>query len=281
MCLIDSDPERGNMKILTLKEIQNIELSILLEFKRVCEEYNLRFYLCGGTMLGAVRHNGFIPWDDDIDVMMPRSDYQKFTDIVKSYTPFSEDYKLFAPELGTACFPFAKLVYLKSFVEQEFIEDASLKHIWIDIMPVDGVPDNDKALEILYLKMDKLRKLLLLCWAKPWRGTSTKIILAKLVVAPFSKAIGAMRWCRWMNELALSCPYASSEYVGVVTWGLYGIKERCLRSEFESSIYVDFEGYSMPAIGCWNEYLTNLYGDYMLLPPLDKRKQHVLKAWID
>lgn len=269
------------MQTLTLKEIQSVELEILLEFQSICKKNKLRFYLCGGTMLGAARHKGFIPWDDDVDIMMPRPDYNRLIEVAKNEKLFSHQYCLYAYELGNAEYPFAKLVNMNSHIVQEYVEDESLSHIWIDIMPVDGLPERDEEVSSLYKKMGLIRKIIMLCWAKPGKATSLQKMFGKIILTPGAKLVGAKTWCLLMNSLALKNEYNTSKYVGVLTWGLYGTREKCLREEFDKSVEVEFEGHLMPAVSCWNQYLTNLYGNYMILPPEDKRKIHALEAWLD
>lgn len=269
------------MKILSLKDVQQIELKILLDFQSFCNDNGLRFYLCCGTMLGAARHKGFIPWDDDIDVMMPRTDYIRLFKLIKINNPFLPDYDFYSPELGNANYPFSKLVYLKSHVEQEYLEDESISHIWIDIMPVDGLPNDPNKIKKIYRKIRRIRKMLMLCLAKPGKATTFSKKVAKMILTPISKLVGAKRWCKLMNDISMRLSFDESDFVGVITWGLYNEKEACYRKKFEKEVLVEFEGYNFPAISCWNEYLSNIYGDYMQLPPEEKRKIHLLKAWLD
>ena len=113
--------------LLTNNEIKSIELNLLLEFKRFCELNNLRYYLAYGTLLGAIRHKGFIPWDDDIDVIMPRNDYEKFIEI---YVPSKENFLLRSNKLGNFSAPFSKLVDSNTIVESKFSDRCSLLRQW-------------------------------------------------------------------------------------------------------------------------------------------------------
>lgn len=127
---------------LNKKEIQNIELNILLEFSKFCNENKLRYYLVGGTLLGAIRHKGFIPWDDDIDVCMPRPDYELF---ISNFHSDNSCLKLCCNKFGNLKAPFAKLKDTRTIVVNDIlVNDNDIDtNLWIDIFPVDGLPDSE------------------------------------------------------------------------------------------------------------------------------------------
>lgn len=268
-------------KNLTLRELQMAELEILLEFQRVCKQYNLKFYLCGGTMLGAIRHKGFIPWDDDIDVMMLRPDYEQLMTIVKEKNPFQKHLKLCSDELGNFDRPFAKLFNLNSYYFQPFEDEKENNHIWVDIFPVDGLPSDMNEVKKIYQKAKLFRTPLLMCKAKWGTGTTRIKKYFKYIFVPIVKLVGIDFWCAKVNSIAKKYKVEESDYVGIITWGMYGAGERCLKTDFMKSVEVGFEGHTFEAMSCWHEYLTGIYGDYMKLPPEEKRISHMIDAWID
>ena len=137
------------MRRLDLHEIQKRELEIFKVFTEICEKYGIRYYLAGGTLLGAVRHHGFIPWDDDIDVNMPREDYDKLLAHADEIAA-SGDYKLAAYELGNLNYPFAKIYDLHTSINKLYDDDETERNLWIDIFPMDGLPDDEREVRRIF-----------------------------------------------------------------------------------------------------------------------------------
>lgn len=268
----------NNLKKISLDEIKKIELDILINFDTFCKENKLKYYLSGGTLLGAIRHKGFIPWDDDIDVCMPRGDYQKLIKIFPD--KLKNRYILKAKEKGNFKAPFVKILDSRTLIDFKYVKNELDNNLWIDIFPVDGLPSNKKEMRNLYTKVSFYRKLLVLNTAKI---KTSKGKLLKQIFKPFAifiaKLIGTKFFIKKIETIALSNNYDKSEYVGAVTWGLYGIGECMKKSDFEKVVYVDFEGYKFPAFSCWDSYLRGLYKNYMELPPIEKRKTHEMEAY--
>ncbi|WP_071142550.1 LicD family protein [Acidaminococcus timonensis] len=263
--------------LLKEKEIKSRELNILLSFQEFCQKKHLRFYLSGGTLLGAVRHHGFIPWDDDIDVCMPRKDFEKLIDV---YPKISQGYQLRAERLGNFSAPFAKIVDTKTVVETQYSTDNINAQLWIDIFPVDGLPESLQQVRHIYKLCGFYRKLFTLADVKLGEGKTTFHKYAKYILKPLARIYGKKRCTKKINELAQQYPYNTCQYVGAITWGLYGVGERMLKSEFEEQVMVEFEGHKFPTFSCWDSYLHGLYGDYMELPPVEKRQTHDMKVYV-
>lgn len=262
---------------LTSLEIKKRELNILLYLQRICEENNIRFYLTGGTLLGAIRHKGFIPWDDDIDVCMPRNDYEKFLSI---YRRDNDKYLVRSAKFGNFLAPYTKIVDCETVVKYEYYDDEVDSQLWIDIMPVDGLPESIEEVRKIYRSCKIYRKIYSMASVKLGRGKTVLHKCAKYLIKPVAYTYGQKRAAQCIEKIALKYPYDKSKYVGAITWGLYGAGERMLKSEFEKQVMVEFEGHKFPTFSCWDSYLHGLYGDYMKLPPVEKRQTHDMKVYV-
>lgn len=266
-------------KQLSLDEIKQIELQILIEFREICSKFELRYYLSGGTLLGAIRHKGFIPWDDDIDLAMPRSDFNKLIEFSKTYQ--SKTYKFLFFDQDGNLLPYAKFVNTKTHIDPKYITGDMHEHLWLDIMPMDGLPDNIEELHRIYKKAEFYRKIILLCESKLGVGKTKIKKLLKYVVKPLASLYGKKRAIANLNKLAMRYDYDTSNVVGAITWGLYGPFEKMLRTEVDKAVEVIFENNLFTTFSCWDSYLKGLYKDYMKLPPPDKRIHHEITAWVN
>ena len=270
--------EKSNMKTLNLDEIKKIELDILLELQKVCDKHHLKLYLAGGSLLGAIRHQGFIPWDDDIDVSLPRPDYMK---LIHLQDEFPKHLKLVCYENGTDSYPFMKLIDTRTKVKEKYMQEDASSALWVDIIPVDGLPTQVEAIEKIYKKANFYRKLLKLNWANPREGKTKLKRSLKRFVIPFAKMYGIERCNKKILEQAYKVPYEGAKKVGVITWGLYGKGEAMDKEAYLKSVDVSFEGYTFKSPSCYDEYLTGIYGDYMQLPPIEKRQTHDMHVTLE
>ncbi|MCI6243559.1 MAG: LicD family protein [Agathobacter sp.] len=270
--------------LLNKKQVQKLLLSMLEDFASYCRKHGLRYYLVGGTLLGAVRHKGFIPWDDDIDVGMPRPDYERFLELTRT-EPVAPYLQAISGEEYTLSNPYCELIHMQTRLERSSSRYIRQKcqnlHLFIDIFPQDGWPENDREAERLAAKMKKMRYMIQNARAKIGKGTSPLRILAKTPAVLTMRLVGWQRVINCMNRIAKTYDYDSSRYVGAVTYGIYGPGERCLHDEVVDFTEVTFEGKRYPAPGCYDRYLTQIFGDYMQLPPEDKRVDHKMKVWYE
>lgn len=271
------------MKLLTVKEIQNEEKKILDEVVKFLEDNSLRYFLCGGTLLGSVRHKGFIPWDDDIDISMPRTDYEKLQKIIKKNANVLGNNLYFQSiELGNLNLPFTKVCNHKIRIYDYRYNDKYEKYLWIDIFPVDGMPEDDKKLNKLLKKRDKIK--LFLFYKKMSKKFMTENeknpvkLFLKMLIKSFYNILPDNMLSKKIVKLSKKYSYEDSSYAGCIVWG-YGSRERMKKEMLEEYIDGIFEGDKYKIVKNYDEYLTNIYGDYMTLPPEDKRITHSFEAW--
>ena len=252
----------------TLKKLHQVQLEILDEFDRICKKNNLVYFMVGGTFLGAVRHKGFIPWDDDIDVGMPRRDYEKFIECAKK----DLDKKFFLDCFSTNeeyYLPFAKIKKNGTIFDEEVIHHLkNHKGIFVDIFPLDNVPENNKELKLrailalsitdavaLKYKIKKLKKL--------------KHPIISLCLCIFTRK----HLMRLQKKIVTYCHDDNSKYMCDIGAGYGYRKELILREDMLPVRKMEFEHkkYCVPRT---DVHLKQLYGDYMELPPKEKRKTH-------
>ena len=262
------------MKKLSIEEIRKTELDLLCWFDTFCRERELTYVLCGGTLLGAVRHKGFIPWDDDIDVLMPRNDYDKLL----AMGGFHEEYRRFVSwRTGEIVYPFIKLMDMRTEVREKYMSGNLVSHVWMDIFPFDGMPDDDRYIRRRFRQIRRLRYLIYAAGGEAGKGSTRLAAAAKTILVPLLKRTDLQKVCEKMNRLSSAVPIEGAPYVGGFVWG-YGPQEKMPRTMLET-VPVEFEGHQFPAPACWDMYLTQLFGNYMELPPEDKRILHGFEAW--
>ena len=270
-----SNPQQGDAVALNLQDVQAVGLDILLKFDEYCKRHGLRFYLCGGTLLGAVRHGGFIPWDDDIDVFMARPDFDRLIELDRT-EPFGGDCELACVLNGKLPRAFAKLYFTRTHVDRPYLKPIGGPHLWIDILPVDGLPDDPGVYRRLlrlrsFLEMQNLASM----W-KVGKGHRKKMILQYAARYPLAVLVGKWRWARWMDRLGRRLPYETSPTVGTLVSGRYGPGEAMPKARYEIPAKIDFAGHSFETMSCYREYLSGIYGDYMTPPPENCRGAHIV-----
>ena len=266
-------------ELLTLKETQQVYLELLEEFDKVCIEHGLRYDLCGGSMLGAVRHGGYIPWDNDIDLSMPRPDYERMLELKQSGILGLPKHRDLVSERDET-FPRHFARYIRHDVKRvsEMAEDWDCPYIGIDIFPLDGIPADEKRFAKQVKKIRRLRRLLLTSVEK--KGTSRRgkaAAMVKNLYRPILRLVGCFRFAHMLDKECQRVDYETAEYVGIIS-GMYGLKERWRKADMLPQQSFDFEGLQVPGFANYDIYLTNLYGDYMKLPPEEQRIPHCDEA---
>ena len=259
---------------MTLDEVKRVQMGILKAIHNFCKSKGLRYSLGGGTLLGAVRHQGYIPWDDDIDIMLPRPDYDKLLESFEDENYAVQDYH------SDKRFPLSwARIYSKKTV---LVSNYAIGGVFVDVFPIDGLPTPDKIDE--YMKEQRRYKKKLRSTTRIHSDALHK--LKKQYSLHGNLFYYYLKYTVWkiiypkrdvnvkeMDTFFHSYPFETSEYAGALV-GTYGMKEYMKAEVFKSYIELPFEGNLFMCIKDYDAYLTQHYGDYMQLPPEDKRKTH-------
>lgn len=268
----------------TTKFLQNIELDMVREFVRICEKYNLDYFMAGGTFLGAVRHKGFIPWDDDIDLGMYRSDYDKFLKIAE--TELSYPYKIQTyKNTETHHYYFSHIVDLRYKVRRLGSLDKREEYVWIDIFPYDGLPDGVHG-NLFYLKLLFYRFCYHMAYfdrvniARTDRAAWQKIILKILLCIHNILKFDKNKWRNKIDKNLKSVDINNCKRI-MSFMGVKLQKEIMPRVVYDELIEYEFEGIKLKGPENFDKVLSQMYGDYMELPPENKRISHPMEICID
>lgn len=268
-------------KEITLDEMKKIELDIMKEIHKICEEQNINYFLSGGTLLGAVRHKGFIPWDDDIDILLPRTDYERFIDYcINNETPFKLICNKTDPNYG---YLFAKAVDTSTVLIEDFAnKNGSEMGVFVDIFPLDGVGDTmDEAIKQLN-KTRFYRELLIAANWKRFARSKTKAWYYEPIRFAFFVLSRFFSYKSLIDKIESKYPkenFESKKYSACIC-GAYRNKEICLSETYTEYIMLPFEDCLFRCPKKYENYLINVYGDYMKLPPEEKRiTHHSFKAY--
>lgn len=248
------------------KKIWAVALDLLFEFDRICRKYNLKYFIMGGSLIGAIRHNGFIPWDDDIDVAMLREDYEKFLKV--GVNELKDPYMLQLPWTDEGYYySFAKIrnkdtsAVCTTFRYAEFNQG-----IFMDIFPLDNCIKDD--LEERFNMINKLNRenSTHMRMSNPYMSEADKKRVAEL------SGKSPMEIYNEIQEIATKYKYIETEYVNTAVFTAYKYDTLVYKKEWlNETIDKDFEGFLFPIPKGYDGALRVQYGDYMQLPPVEKR----------
>ena len=277
--------ERGKyMQEMSLEEVKQVQIDLLNDLAQVCRQHNLRYYLTGGTLLGAVKYQGFIPWDDDIDLALPRPDFMKLIDILEKRN--HSRYKMLSIYHNKDMYyPFGKYVDTQT-VEIETAKPITDYGVYLDVYPIDGVPEKKQD---KFLKKINLYKNFSYARWESKNTLHTQFSFSKKegkqgflhnykdsirkVFNVVTKPLGFQFWVRLLDKQCQSYAFDEAKYIGVICHR-YTPKQIFLKEQYIEQALYSFEGSQHTATKQADAYLTQIYGDYKKDPPVEEQKTH-------
>ena len=258
------------MRELSFEDAKIIELNILRHIDDFCNKNNLKYFLAYGTLIGAVRHKGFIPWDDDIDITLPREDYNW---LIENFNKINDGgrYKLVSPYSKGAKHPYVKIIDTFTVkIEAGVNYHNDYLGVDVDVFPMDGQPESKQEFDRWFNRLMRIYKLHAYCLME------TNGSLKRKIFVPIIRMLtgGHVRLAKKVDKLHKKYTISKSNYVGVTSCLFVNRGDRFRKECISGCKYVSFEGYEFPIPIGYDEILTNIYGDYMKLPPEEKRVTH-------
>jgi len=262
-------------KELSEEELKMIELDILKYIHSFCEKNNIRYYLCGGTLLGAIRHGGFIPWDDDIDICMPRSDYERFK---REFINQGKYKFIYIDNTREYALPFGKVINSDTLVEENEVRSVNDMGVFVDVFPLDGLGNTLNEAKKNVRKCNTIFKWILLGIRKNEEKRNIHSFF-KNGIYHLARSTKKDSY-RKILRIGQKNKFEDSAFVGVI-FGFYAEKEIMPSGIFMKQTKHVFEDAEFCIPIKYDEYLSRLYGDYMRIPPLDKQiTHHSFRAYI-
>ena len=264
----------------SLNDTQNYILHVTREVIRVMDELNIPYYMQGGTMLGSIRHGGFIPWDDDVDLGIPRADYERMLKIIADKLPENLELRTYDDETDHHYY-FARIVDKRYQIRRMGSIEERLENIWVDLFPLDGMPNGfiSRQWHKMRLLVTRL-KFHLSCFEKvnikrPGRPLVERIIIRFAMITHVGSWWNTRKQLDKLDRLLKKYPPEKSEYLVNFT-GQTSFK---FNEMFKKEIYGQGKAYpfeDMTLIGPeqYDPYLKSLYGDYMTPPKESDRNAH-------
>lgn len=266
------------MQAIDEQERKVLQLNMLDYINQFCKENNIKYSIACGTLLGAVRHKGFIPWDDDIDIYILRSEYDKFIKLFSKNN--TSPYSVYSLETDTKYyFPYAKVCDNRTLVKEQ---DKITTGLYIDIFPIDQVPDKKEEFTLIHqriLHLYKIQGILLTSIKERHRfHERLKLLIRKIQYSFYTYRGIALK----IDSISRKCNKSNSNFLFEMVAGR-NCKSSFAKEDFATTVPLNFENKEYQAMIGYQDYLTKTYGDFMTLPPIEQQiSNHKLEAyWIE
>lgn len=258
--------------------LHQVDMDIVKEVVRICNAHGFKYYMLGGTMLGAIRHKGFIPWDDDIDLGMPREDYEAFLELADKELAHHLKVVNYRNDPNYMYYITRVQDTQTRVVEERIGNDNKYTCASIDIFPIDGTPNNPLLRKLYFFRVLYHRALMSLCYKdsidrKRKRSKKEKLLLWIMERIPVEKLTTPYKQKCKIDKLLRKQKVAGSKYIGNIM-GAYRTREIVPADFYGEGAMYPFEDMELRGMAKADEYLTYTYGDYMQLPPEEQRKTH-------
>lgn len=253
-------------KEITLEESKQIQVNILKNIDLFCRNNGINYSLAGGTLIGAVRHKGFIPWDDDIDLMMLREDYDRF---IKQYK--DDYYQIISFHSNKKWHNLFSCVVDPNTVVYRWDREWN-RGIWVSIFPIDRIPDDDGAVYKMIQKVQRISHSIIRLKKSFWTNNTNVFynitkMFGRIILMPFPNAF----WCKKMEKIITSYNRITTKRYSSTSEWAFDIVFHFSADSFNSYVDLEFEGIKCMSCSGYDDYLRSQYGDYMKLPPEEER----------
>ncbi len=270
------------MKRVETNEIQPMLLEILKVFDKYCTDNGFKYFISDGTLIGAIRHHGFIPWDDDIDVSMVYDEYDRLLERAKQdpYLDADKRFRFLLPATMPNFYPFMKVIDTTTLLYEKDTDHKYATGMWIDIFRYSQCPDDLEDVQRIFKTRDRYKNMNRIAVCGNLQTPYYKRIYPLVAIAKVGlRLTGSTPKVTSQKILELEKqPNVSGNTLCNIAWG-DSYKHIYKREWFDEFIRVDFEGYDFPVPACYDEVLKSQFGDYMQLPPEDQRIRHDFEAY--
>ena len=269
------------MKSENLSNTQKYILSVLGVVLKATEKTNVKCYMQGGTMLGAIRHGGFIPWNDDADLGIKRKEYEYFLNHVKEYLPEHLELRTYMDESDHHYY-FARIIDNRYMIKRMGSAEVRYENVWVDIFPLDGMPNDFILRKVHQFRLSMARLMYHLSCIKkvnkkrPGRPVLEKIIISIALRIPVDRILNTKKSLDNIDKLLKKYPLENSKYIiNFMGQTSFQFTEMLEKSVYGKDTWYEFEDIKLLGPEKYDEYLTSLYGDYMIIPEEAQRNAHV------